>query len=351
MEEFIVKKNKGIVFLIIVLLFVLMITGCSSNHINKKSIQSEEKSENSKYSIVCTTFPQYDWIREIIGDQKENFELTLLLDQGVDLHSYQPTAEDISKIVNADMFVYVGGESDEWVADALAQSENKKMLTVNLMEALGSRIKEEVVKEGMEHEHEEAHEEDNVDTSENEEREYDEHIWLSLKNAILLTKTLSEAIQNMDAQNQDQYAKNTEVYIDQLSEIDKAFEETVRGASVKTLLFGDRFPFRYFADDYGLDYYAAFVGCSAETEASFQTILFLSEKIDELELPAILVIENSDHKIAETIKENTIKKNQKILTMNSLQSVTDKELMEGTTYLKAMEDNLEVLKKAMKRDD
>lgn len=342
------KKNKIIVSMIIVVLFVSVITSCGSNNINGKNLQSGNMKGKFKYSIVCTTFSQYDWVREVIGDQAEKFELTLLIDQGVDLHSYQPTAEDISKIIGADMFIYVGGESDAWVEEALAQSENKEMVTINLMESLGDRVKEEEVKEGMEHVHDEEHKEVNENEPENEEKEYDEHIWLSLKNAITLTKIISEKIQQMDAQDQDQYAENTEVYISQLTELDKAFEETVRDSSVKTLLFGDRFPFRYFADDYGLDYYAAFVGCSAETEASFQTILFLSQKVDELELPAIIVIEKSDQKIAKTIKDNTTSKNQSILIMNSLQSVTDKEIKEGITYLKAMDENLEVLKKAMK---
>ena len=310
------------------LLCIASLSGCGS---------STNDLGTSKYSIVCTTFPQYDWIREIIGTHAEDFELTFLLDKGGDLHSYQPTAESMAKISSADLFVYVGGESDAWVEDALKGAVNQKMVVVNLIDELGDHIWEEEVVEGMQ-----SHEERS-----NEETEYDEHIWLSLGNAAYLTDILSEKIGQIDAENAAYYAENARAYIQELHALDDAYMDAISEAEHDTLLFGDRFPFRYMAEDYHLHYYAAFAGCSTETDASFETITFLSGKVDELGLHTILAIEGSDQRIAEIIKQNTRSQNQEILTMNSLQSVTAKEIENGFTYLGAMRDNLEVLKKAL----
>lgn len=328
------KKNKLLLFCLSLIGCIIALTGCK-NGTENTSINTNA----GKYSIVCTTFPQYDWIREIVGEQSDSFELTLLLDKGGDLHSYQPTTQNIAQISSADMFVYVGGESDQWVEDALKGAVNKDMKVVNLMEALGDAVKEEEVVEGMQEADEEHDHADEI--------EYDEHIWLSLRNASVLTRVLSDNIQQLDAENAEYYAANEKAYIEELSALDEAYADAVSSADMKTILFGDRFPFRYMTEDYGLDYYAAFVGCSTETDASFETITFLSGKIDELGLKTILVIEGSDQKIAEIIKQNTQDKNQEILTMNSLQSVTAKDIDNGFTYVKAMQDNLEVLKKAI----
>ena len=170
---------------------------------------------------------------------------------------------------------------------------------------------------------------------------------MSLKNAKVLVENISDTIQAVDTKNAQSYKENALTYLEKLNQLDSQYEETVQNANVKAVVFGDRFPFRYLVDDYKLNYYAAFVGCSAETEASFETITFLAKKVDELGLNAILTIEKSNHEIAETIKQNTEKKNQNILSMNSLQSVTNADLDEGFTYLKAMQDNLEVLKQAL----
>lgn len=292
--------NKLISVLLVVLLVGTMLTGCGSNLANKKS--------EDELTVVTTIFPEYDWVREITKGN-EHVDLTLLLDNGVDLHSFQPSADDIIKIGSCDVFVYVGGESDEWVEDALEQATNKDMVVVNLLEVLGDSVKEEELVEGMESEEEESEDEEEV--------EYDEHVWLSLKNAKVLCMAISEALSKADE------------------------------AAVKTILFGDRFPFRYMADDYSLDYYAAFVGCSAESEASFETITFLAGKIDELGLTTILQIESANGRIAETIRDTTANKNQTILTMNSMQSITSKDVTEGVTYLTLSNDNLEVLKQAL----
>ena len=331
---------------------------------------SKAPAKNSNLSIVTTIFPEYDWVMNVLGDNPAKADVTLLQDNGADLHSFQPTASDILKISECDIFVYVGGESDEWVDDVLKEATNKNMVVVNLMDALGDSVKEEEVVEGMQeeehdHEHEHDHDEEEHDHDHDEDHdedhdhehehhheegeiEYDEHVWLSLKNAAVLVNSISEAIQKIDSANASVYKANAESYIAKLNALDAEYQTAVNNASVKTLLFGDRFPFRYLVDDYGLTYYAAFVGCSAESEASFETITFLSQKTDELSLHAVLTIEGKDHKIAETIIANTASKDQQILTMDSMQSVTAADIANGTTYIGIMESNLSVLKEALK---
>lgn len=309
------------------------------------STSEESQSENDnnkteKLKIVTTIFPEYDWVRQIAGDKVSDMDITMLLDNGVDLHSYQPTADDIMKISDCDLFIYVGGESDEWVNDALKEAVNKDMQVINLLDVLGEQVKIEELVEGMqdtEHEEEEEH----------EEKEYDEHVWLSLKNAETLCDAIAEALGNADPDNKAVYDTNKAAYIDQLVSLDNQYREVADQASVKTLLFGDRFPFRYLVDAYGLSYYAAFAGCSAESEASFETISFLAKKIDELGLKYVMTIEKSDQKIAKTIIENTQNKDRSILTLDSMQSTTSADAANGMTYLSIMEGNLNILKEAL----
>ena len=304
-----------------------------------------------KMSIVTTIFPEYDWVMNILGEKKDNADVTLLLDNGIDLHSYQPTPKDIVTISKCDLFIYVGGESDEWVDDALKQAVNKDMKVINLMETLGDAVKEEEVIEGMEeedhdHDHEEGEEHDHEE--EEEEVEYDEHVWLSIKNAEVIVKEIGKSLAAIDKDNASVYTANVTSYVNSLKELDKKYADAVKAGTKDTLLFADRFPFRYLVDDYNLKYYAAFVGCSAETEASFETIKFLANKVDELGLNVILKIESSDGKIAKTVKEATTNKNQTIMTMDSLQSASTKEYKAGRNYLSVMEQNLTVLKDAIK---
>lgn len=336
----IIMKNRIFGLVMASVLTVSAFCGCGASRtaadFDQKGGSVPQNAANAAaYSIVCTTFPQYDWIRNIIGGDSDKFQLTMLLDQGMDLHSYQPTAEDIAKIADADMFVYVGGESDGWVDSALKEAANKDMKVVNMLDALGTAVKEEEVVPGMQAEEEE------------EGPEYDEHVWLSLKNAVALTNVLADNIQALDPDNKSDYMENAGKYVDELNDLDGRYELTVSKGKRQAILFGDRFPFRYMADDYGLTYYAAFVGCSAESEASFETITFLAQKVDELKLPVILTIEGADHSIAESIKKTTDSKNQGILTMNSMQSVTAKAVADGETYLNVMEDNLNVLSQAL----
>ena len=300
--------------------------------------KAKKADKNNKIKVVTTIFPEYDWAREIIGDNAKNVELTLLLGNGVDLHSYQPSIQDIAKISTADIFIYVGGESDGWVKDALKNAKNKNMKVINLLETLGDKVKAEEVKEGMQTEEEDEEEED----------EYDEHVWLSLRNAKILSAEIATALSEKDPSNATTYKANLAAYTARLDALDAKYTAAVKAGSKKTILFGDRFPFRYLVDDYGLDYFAAFVGCSAETEASFETVIFLAKKVDELGLNTVLKIESGDGKIARTIVQNTKKKNAKVLTLDSIQSTTAKQAAAGASYLKIMEENLAVLSEALK---
>jgi zinc transport system substrate-binding protein len=365
-----IKSTKKIVSsAVVAAMAAVLLTGCGTGTASAgadNASASVQADGSSKLQVVTTIFPEYDWVREIVGQgpngagksAADSVDITMLLDNGVDLHSFQPTAADIAKISTCDVFIYVGGESDGWVDDALKEAKNKDMVVIDLLDVLGEQVKEEEVVEGMqeedEHEHEDGDDNHNEDDEhedghhhEDGEIEYDEHVWLSLKDAQILCNKIAEVLEQKDSANADIYKANAESYCNKLSELDKEYQTAVDTATVKTILFGDRFPFRYMADDYGIDYYAAFVGCSAETEASFETIIFLSGKIDELGLPAICTIEKSDQKIANTVKDNTKTKNQEILSMNSLQSITSSDVESGTTYLSAMKDNLEVLKKAL----
>ncbi len=325
--------KKLISILCVMVLAISMLIGCGKSASN----------DSGKLSIITTIFPEYDWVREITKGN-ENVEITMLLDKGVDLHSFQPSADDIVKVSSCDMFIYVGGESDEWVEDALAEATNKNMVVINLLDVLGDSVKEEELVEGMEGEEEEEAQEEE---EEEEGPEYDEHVWLSLRNAEVLCQHISDELCKMDPENKVTYETNVKAYISQLDALDKEYESAVSNASVKTVLFGDRFPFRYLVDDYDLDYYAAFVGCSAESEADFETIKFLADKTDELGLNAILQIESADGKIAQTIKDTTKMKSQQILTMDSMQSVTGEDVSAGATYLGIMRDNLSVLSQAI----
>lgn len=331
------KKFLGVIaaVLIVVIIFVACSNGRSNN---KNAIKNNEN--NTKLSVVTTIFPEYDWVRQILGENQANVDLTMLLDKGVDLHSYQPSADDMVKVSKCDLFIYAGGESDAWVDDALKSAQNKNMKVINLLDVLGNSVKEEEQVEGMQAEGEE-------EKGEEEGPEYDEHVWLSLKNAKTLCSSIADALCEIDSKNANVYKKNLNEYTKNLDALDKEYQQAVNGAKYDTLVFGDRFPFRYMVDDYSLKYYAAFVGCSAETEASFETIKFLANKVDELGITTVLTIEDPKHKIAQTVVENTKEKNQKILALNSMQSVTSDDVKNGETYLNVMQSNLDVLKQAL----
>lgn len=354
-------------------------SGAAEGQSDAGSSQNSDSSNSQRLQVVATIFPEYDWVKEILGDQADNVDLTLLLGNGTDMHSFQPTMADILKVSTCDVFIYVGGESDSWVADVLKGAGNPKRKAINLMDVLGDQAKEEEVVEGMQdedgHTHVEADSADAHDSDADSDKErtesevtedsshdseghshdegtdddleYDEHVWLSLKNASLFCDTIASTLADADPEHAQLYQQNAAAYEEKLATLDQDYQTTVDGSQSKTLLFADRFPFRYLTDDYNLTYYAAFTGCSAETDASFETITFLAGKLDELKLPVVLTIENSDQKVAKAVIENTNTRDQKILTLNSMQSVTAQDVEEGTTYLSIMENNLQILKEAL----
>ncbi len=288
-----------------IFLVMLLLGGCSNPENNDK-----------KLSIVCSAFPQYDWVRQILGDEAKNTELILLTENGGDLHSYQPSATDIAKISTADIFIYTGGQSDSWTEKIIKSSENP--VAVNMLEESG-------VCEAHGHEHEEC----------------DEHVWLSLRCSMELIGKISGAICAADSVNAEKYKENTEKYIEELKRLDTEYEEAVKTAKRKEIVFCDRFPFSYLAEDYGIRCYTAFDGCSADSEVSFETVISLAKKLDETGISAVLTIENSDNKIAEAVIGNTEMKNQEIMVMKSCQSGTSE------SYITTMMENLEVLKKVL----
>lgn len=308
-------------------LSMCMLPGCARS----------EQDNSGKISVVCTSFSEYDWTRNIVGDSG-NIQLTYLLESGIDLHNYQPSTKDILTISDCDLFIYVGGESDKWVSDTLGEARNSDMKVISLMNVLGESVKEEEIKEGMQAEEDEH----------SDEPEYDEHVWLSVKNAELFCGSICETLSDIDPENADKYRTNFESYKAELSALDREYQDMIDSKTEKTVLFGDRFPFRYLFDDYGIDYYAAFVGCSAETEASFNTIVTLADKVDELGLDTVFVIENSDTSIAEAIIRNSKSKDQQILTLNSIQSVSSEMIKDGATYISLMEKNCETLGSVLK---
>lgn len=484
--------------IIVLLLSALMVLSVLSGCDNKKN------NNDNKLKVVTTIFPVYDWVKEVLGDVDADVEV--LLNNGVDLHSYQPSIEDIAKINDADVFMYVGNEPG---LESVLKNINKNVKVINLMEVLGDDVKSEEIVDGMEDEHNHSKEVSTFKDDEVEDRslsdwngewqsaypfaldgtldkafesmakdgemsadeyktyylngyktdiasieikgdhidftysdgtkvgsdykyvgyyiqnwstgtkaamyrfeaenmdtdapkyiefndhmiepanaehfhirtsnesfdaivdpenswptffpmdmdgeeicehleghdwhESDEHIWLSLRNAKKCVEAIKEVLCEIDSSNQKIYESNAEEYIKKLEMLDAKYEDVVDKSKNDTLVFGDRFPFRYLVDDYNLNYYAAFAGCSSESEASFNTITFLAKKLDELGLTSILTIEGNNHKIAETIIKNTENKDQKILTLNSMQG----RILEGETYLSIMEANLEVLKKAL----
>lgn len=307
---------------------VLSFTGC-----REKSAGVQEESQNSaKFTVLSTIFPSYDWTRNLVAGS-DSFAVDLLLKDGVDMHSYQPSASDIVKISTADIFIYVGGESDAWISDALKNATNKDMIVINLMDVLKGFVKAEELVEGMQDE------EDSDDSD--EEGELDEHVWLSLNNAIAASNQIARSLMEKDEENSSIYMTNLVSYMQKLISLKNDYSSSF---GEKTIIVCDRFPFRYLADEFGIKYYAAFPGCSAETEASFETIAFLAGKIDELAADSVFVTESADKKIARTVVSSSHHTHSKIITLDSMQSTTLKQAKKGADYLEIMRANLEALK-------
>lgn len=310
---------KKILSIILIAAALLCLCACGS---------TPEEAPKCNLRIVCTAFPQYDFVKNILGTDEG---LTLLTDDGGDLHSFEPTAQDIITIGSADLFIYIGGVSDEWVDGVISAANNPDLKTVALMDLVEAYDEEYAA--GMEHEH-----------SDEEHTEKDEHIWLSLGNASAITQQICDIISEIDTENADRYRANAGKFIADLITLDLQYRLAVDEAKRNVLLFADRFPFRYIVEDYGLEYYAAFAGCSSESEASFETMAFLIDKTNELSLPVVLTIDGSDGSIAKTVCDST---GAKTAVLDSCQSVSMADIKNGTTYIGIMRNNLEVIREAL----
>ncbi|MBQ7095184.1 MAG: zinc ABC transporter substrate-binding protein [Clostridia bacterium] len=313
---------KRIIAVFTTILLLLALASCAAPMAEVKGLH-----------IICTVFPQYDWVRNILGEKAEENTLTLLMDNGADLHNYQATAEDLLAIGECDLFIYVGGESDEWATEALANHPNEKRKTIRLLDAGALEVPHI---EEAEHDHDHDHEE-----------ALDEHIWLSLQRAEIICEKIALTLGELDPKSKELYQSNAKAYCKSLSDLNKKYAAAAKSGRRNTLLVGDRFPFLYLAKDYGLEYFAAFSGCSTETRASFETLAFLREKLDELALPFVVVTETSDQSVAKSVIANSNDPDRQILVLDSLQSVTKKRIEDGETYLSIMEKNLKILEQAL----
>ncbi len=290
-----------------------------------------ENSEDGKIRVVAVNFPQYDFVRQIAGDL---VDLQLLIQPGMEVHDYDPSPQDLIAVQDCDLLIYVGGESDSWVEDILGSTELSKDKVLSMMDYVDKYFEE--TQEGMEtHEHEES----------GEDEEYDEHIWTSPKNAIKIVDAICKKISAIDSKNASAYEKNRLEYVRSLSALDNNIEKIVSESSKKPLIFGDRFPFLYFVRAYGLDYYAAFPGCSEKSEPVAATLSFLIDKVQAENISAVFYIEQSNQKTADIICEET---GAKKLLFHSCHNVTKSEFDEGVTYLQLMEKNVENLREALK---
>ncbi|MFI3141300.1 MAG: metal ABC transporter substrate-binding protein [Clostridia bacterium] len=374
--------KKIIAILVALTMVVGLFAACSST--------TTEEENTEKLTIVTTIFPIYDWVMQVLGDNADDYNVVMLMDTGVDLHSYEATADDLITIYESDMFIYNGGESDEWVEDALENATNPDMVVIDLLvDVLGDDALMEVSVDGMQEEEEEDHDHDedeeetdaeeedhdhdededtteaeevteedeedhdhDEDETEEDEEEHehsheDEHIWLSLNNAQIFTSYLADEFAALDADNADTYTANADAYNTELAALDLEYAAVVEAGAFDTILFADRFPFRYLTEDYDIEYFAAFSGCSSETEASFETITFLADKVDELGLTSILIIDGATTDIADTVIANTATGDQEILVLDSMQSITAADIEDGASYLDIMTSNLEVLESAL----
>lgn len=281
---------------------------------------------SDKVNIVCSIFPEYDWARNILGDDDDATTLTLLEKNGVDLHSYLPSSTDLSTVANCNLLVYTGGKSDTWITDILNNSSNTNQTVINLMEVLKAQLKK-----------------DGPDAT-----EYDEHLWLSIKNAKIICNYFTETLCELLPDSADRYQSRLADYMKKLDAMDLSLQGVVQASQNKTLIICDRFPFRYLAEDYGIQYCAPFSNCAGQREPGAEAIDLLSETLVKLNSSAVIVLENSDKKIAKTVIGNAKKPNCDTLTMDSMQSVTLRQAFAGVTYISQMQKNLESIQKALK---
>lgn len=320
------KKIKVIIISIIVSLLIFY----AIIQIGIKLNPNKPKN-NNEIKIVTTIFPYYDFSRAVVGNDEN---IHLLINPGGEIHSYEPTPADIIEIQKADVFIYNGGENDAWVDEILKTIDTSNLTVIKMMDYVDVFEEED---EYIYTEHQE-HDEDE------EEIEYDEHIWTSPKNAVKLVKTISEKLINIDEKNKEMYEENAENYIKEIENIDNEIQQIVDNSDTKLLIFGDRFPFRYFVEQYGLKYRAAFSGCSSETEPSAGTVAKLITEIKENNIPVVLYIELSSKKVANTLSEET---GARVMCLQSCQSVSKEDFDIGKTYVSIMKENIETLKVAL----
>lgn len=338
-------KNKIKIITLVTILIVALV-GCGKKstdvQLGSNSLESantnKQLTDENKLNVVATLFPYYDFVREIAGDK---VNLTMLVPPGMDSHSFEPTPADMIEVQNADVFIYNGGEMESWVPEVLEAVDNPKQISDCMMDHVETVVEEDV--EGMEPEQEEAKEDETSDTD-IEEVEYDEHIWTSPVNSQQIVTEICNVLKEADPLNAEYYQTNADNYMKQLQELDTQFQEVVDNSDRKIMIFGDKFPLRYFADEYGLDYRAAFNGCSTETEPSADTVAFLIDKVKEENLPVVYHIELNSGAIANTISEAT---GAKVLLFHSCHNVTKEDFDNKVTYLKLMQNNVEVLKEGL----
>lgn len=304
---------------------LLLLSGCGAPAAAKEA----------RLSIVTDNFAAYDWTREIVGDTPD-VELILLTDKGADLHSYQPTVADFARLAEADLFIFIGGESDKWAEDALAETaaDTRPLNLMQLLAENGDSLRTEQIIPGMTTRGEHTH---------TDEAEADEHFWLSLTNAAICTDMIAETIAELDEAHREQYMARKASYLAKLAELDEAYRAAVNNARLDTMIVADRFPFIYLAADYGLNWYAAYPGCSAETGASFETIVFLADRLREISPPCVLTAEKADTALAQTLIATAGAEDCQIAELNSLQAVTTDDIAAGLNYIDTMRSNLAVL--------
>ena len=313
-------------------LSIIIVICCLFSLVAVLSACQDTEWNNGNLKIVTTIFPEYDWTLNVLGEHEDSVNIKNLLNSGSDMHSYQASVKDVTYIATCDLLIYVGGESDDWVEKALKQSKNDNMIVVKLLDVIDSVLDEA---EGIEGEDDE------------EDGAIDEHVWLSLKRAGIAVNAIADAFKKLDVANADDYAANAANYCAQLNELDREYQQAMANAANKTLIVADRFPFLYLFDDYGLSYYAAFPGCSATLDPSMSTIYALVDKVNQVGAKALIITETDDGKIATKIRELSDSKDQKILTLNSLQSISSKDRTKEINYLSIMQSNLNVLREAV----
>ena len=319
---------------------ILVVLMCIAALVSFVSCSDLSAEDDGKIDIVCTSFPQYDWTKSIVQDC-ENVNLILLNTKGTDIHSFEPSVKDIIAISESDILIVVGGEGDKWALDAV--SDNKNTTVINLLDLLEKNEKTDVLAghdhtESCDHSHEDAHE------------SADEHVWMSIKNADFFIRKICEVLYEKDPQNAGFYKGSQKEIIGQLGELDYDFSQAVGEYEHPVMVVADRFPFKYLTDEYGIECFAAFPGCSADTDASPDTIIRLSKAVDEHNLKYIAVTENSSGKTAKAVIDNTKDKNQQTLVIDSMQSVSLKDIENGATYIGIMKQNFEAMKKLLETE-